>query len=78
MKQSAKEGFGVIYSRVDIFNREFLQLSPGWCGSVDWARVCRPRGHLFKSQSGHMPGFQARSPVGGAGGSLPSPLSKNK
>ena len=37
---------------------------PGWCGSVDWAR-CKPKGHWFNSRSGHMPGLQARSPVGG-------------
>ena len=38
--------------------------SPGWCGSVDWALACEPKGHRFSSQSGHMPGLQARSPVG--------------
>ena len=27
---------------------------------------CKPKGHWFNSQSGHMPGLQARSPVGGA------------
>ena len=37
---------------------------PGWCGSVDWAPVCKPKGRWFDSQSGHMPGWQARSPVG--------------
>ena len=62
--------------------------SPGWCGSVDWAPACEQKGHQFDSQSGHMPGLQARSPVGGAREaphadvslpfSLPSPLSKNK
>ena len=39
--------------------------SPGWCSSVDWARVCKPKGHQFDSQSGHMPGFPTRSLVGG-------------
>ena len=38
--------------------------SPGWCGSVDWVPACEPKGHQFDSQSGHMPGLQARSPVG--------------
>ena len=38
---------------------------PGWCSSVDWAPACRPKGCQFDSQSGHMPGLQARSPVGG-------------
>ena len=36
-----------------------------WCGSVDWAQVCQLKGHRFNSQSGHMPGLQARSPVRG-------------
>ena len=39
--------------------------SSGWCGSVGWALACKPKGHWFDSQSGHMPGLQARSPVGG-------------
>ena len=39
--------------------------SPGWCGSVDWASAWEPKGHQFDSQSGHMPGLQARFPVGG-------------
>ena len=61
--------------------------SPGWCGSVDWAPACKPKGYWFDSQSGHMPGLQARSPVGGMreatsqclslSFSLPSPLMKN-
>ena len=41
-------------------------LSPGWCGSVDWVPACEPKGYRFDSQSGHMPGLWARSPVGGA------------
>ena len=39
---------------------------PGWCGSVDWAQACEPKGCWFNSQSGHMPGLQAKSPVGAA------------
>ena len=39
----------------------------GWRGSVDWVPACEPKGHWFYSQSGHMPGLQARSPVGGMG-----------
>ena len=39
--------------------------SPGWCSSVDWASVCKPKGRWFNSQSGHMPGLWARSPVRG-------------
>ena len=62
------------------------KLSPGWCGSVDWAPACKPKGHWLDSQAGHMPGLQARSLVGDAQEatthwgflSLPSPLSKNK
>ena len=40
-------------------------LSPGWCGSVDWVPDCKPKGCRLDSQSGHMPGLQARSPLGG-------------
>ena len=41
--------------------------NPVWCGSVDSAPACKPKGRQFDSQSGHMPGWQARSPVRGAG-----------
>ena len=37
---------------------------PGWCGSVDWVPACKARALWFDSQSGHMPGLQARPPVG--------------
>ena len=36
-------------------------VSPDWCGSVDWLLACEEKGCLFDSQSGHVPG----SPVGG-------------
>ena len=39
--------------------------SPGWCGSVDWALACKPKGHWFHSQLGHMPGWWAKCSVGG-------------
>ena len=38
-------------------------IPPGWCGSVDWALACEPKGRWFNPQSGHMPGLQPRSPV---------------
>ena len=38
---------------------------PGQCGSVDWALACELNGRWFNSQSGSMPGLQARFPVGG-------------
>ena len=38
---------------------------PGWCGSVNRVPACEPEGHQFNSQSGHMPGLQTTSPVGG-------------
>ena len=41
------------------------KISPGWCGSVDWAPTCEPKGCWFDSQSGYMPGLWARSPIGG-------------
>ena len=43
-----------------------VKIYPGWCGSVDWVPDWEPKGHRFDSQSGHMPGSQARSPVWGA------------
>ena len=39
--------------------------SPDWCGSVGWALSHKLKGHLFNSQSGHMPGLGARFPVRG-------------
>ena len=48
-----------------LISSELTVICPGWCGSVDWALACKPKGHWFNSQSGHMPGLQARSPVGG-------------
>ena len=39
--------------------------SPGCCGSVDWVLAWESKGCRFDSQSGHRPGLQARSPVGG-------------
>ena len=44
----------------------FIKISPGCCGSVDWVPACEPKGYQFDSQSGHMPEFQAKFPVGGA------------
>ena len=45
--------------------KKFFFFSPGWCGSVDRKMACELKGLQFDSQSGHMPGLQARSPVGG-------------
>ena len=39
--------------------------SPGWCGSVDRAQACEPKGRWFPSWAGHMPELWARSPVWG-------------
>ena len=47
------------------FEKKNTKLHPGWCGSVDRVPACRLKGHLFDSQAGHVPGMQARSPVGG-------------
>ena len=43
-------------------------VEPGWCGSVDWVLACKLKGRWFDSQSGHMPGLWARSPVRGVWG----------
>ena len=37
-----------------------------WCGLVDWALACKPKGHWFDPQSDHKPRLQARSPIGSA------------
>ncbi|KAF6131152.1 hypothetical protein HJG60_008033 [Phyllostomus discolor] len=38
---------------------------PDWYGSVGWLSSCKPKCHQFTSQLWHIPGWQARSPVGG-------------
>ena len=52
------------------FNHTELDLKkengPGWCGSMDWAPTCKPQGHLFDSQSEHIPGLQTKYQAGGA------------
>ena len=48
--------FSVLFLKVKKF-------CPGWCGSVDGVWACKPKGCEFDSQSGHMPGLQARSPM---------------
>ena len=40
--------------------------SPDWCGSVSWVSSHKPKGCLFVSRSGHLPGLQARALAGGA------------
>ena len=49
-----------------IFFTDRKYCHPGWCGSVDWAWFCEPEGRWFDSQSGHVPGLRAWSPVGSA------------
>ena len=73
-----------------LFKNKYIKsfFSPGWYGSVDWAMAWQPKGHLFNSPSGHMPGLWARFPSAGCvrgnytlmflSFSLPSPLSKDK
>ena len=62
---------------------------PDWRGSLGWASSHKAKGHWFRYLSGHLPGLQARSPVGACvrgnwsillslSFSLPSPISKNK
>ena len=59
--------------REDLSNQvnleERLKRSEGiakWgCGSVGWSIILQTKSHWFDSQSGHMPGLWARSPVGG-------------
>ena len=42
-----------------------MQYTLGWCGSIDWALACEPKGHRFNSQSGQMPGSLVRPPSWG-------------
>ena len=49
-----------LHSKVNVI----ILITPDWCGSVDWVPACEPKGCWFDSQSGHMHGLQARSPVG--------------
>ena len=42
-----------------------VQLGSGWCSLVDGVLACELKGRRFDSQSGHMPGLQAWSLVGG-------------
>ena len=44
---------------------KIIMKGPSWCGSVDSVPACEPEGRRFDSQSGHMPGLWAGSPVGG-------------
>ena len=49
-----------------IYHWTFIRnTGPGCCHSVDSVPACEPNGSWFNSQSGHMPGLQARSPVEG-------------
>ena len=54
------------------FSKERCQknvvIGPGWCGLVDQAPTCEPKGCQFNYQSGQMSGLQARCPVGGVRG----------
>ena len=55
---------------------------PGWCGSVGWAPACKPKGHQFNYQSGHMSVLwasweHARAVEVSLFYSFPSSLSKN-
>ena len=43
-----------------------MHIMPQWCGSVDWVPAWEPKGCRLDTQSGHMPGLPARSPVGSA------------
>ena len=44
----------------------YVQALAGVAQWIEWTSVaCEPKGRWFNSQSGHMPGLQARSPVGG-------------
>ena len=52
------------YTQINIWNTTTEHSHPDWCGLVDWVSSSEPKVHRFDSRSGHMPGLQARSPVG--------------
>ena len=45
-------------------NLKSALLDPGWYGSAGWVSSQKLRSLRLGSQSGHMPGLQARSPAG--------------
>ena len=68
LRKANREENGRAYAldkMLDIFHMLKSGIDPGWYTSVDWVPVCEPKGYWFDSQSGHMPGLRARSPVGG-------------
>ena len=44
----------------------YLRNQPWLVWLTGLSDTCEPKGHWYNSQSGHMPGLWARSPVGGA------------
>ena len=54
----------VVFISFQLCSFKTKQISPGWCGSVDWVPACEPGGHQFCSQSRHIPELQTRSPLG--------------
>ena len=59
-----EQGWLILYQTQQTLSQN-CHKGPGWCGSVvDWTPACKLKGRQFNSQSEHMPGFQARSPVG--------------
>ena len=56
---------GAFLDQQPIFYSFLKKISPGWYSSVDWVPAWEPKGCWFDSQSGHIPGLQTGSPVGG-------------
>ena len=54
-KQEKAEGF--YHHQISVIRN----VSPGWCGSLDWTLACKPKGCRFDSQLGNMPGLWAGS-----------------
>ena len=54
-------------SRVEVLiklkNHFKKEISPGWCGWVDWVLAFKQKGHRLDSQSWHIPRLLARSPA---------------
>ena len=58
--------FSIVYrTKKNPLKVDFLMLAGVAQWIAEWVLACEPKGRRFDSQAGHMPGLQARSPVGG-------------
>ena len=70
MLNTYSDGFNISFKHLRACSQSIVillkcQSGRDWCGSVGWALSRKLKGRQFHSQSVHMPGSWARSPVGG-------------